>query len=250
MSTNHISDRSLVVLTAAVAPTVTPGVVRSDPKLRTMDYLTAIKSLCLKASPNSFQILLVENTGFDCQEFLDVAKTSNHEIEVLSYRESDEVQRMGKGMGEAAMFDRIGDWIEQREDEFARVIKVTGRLEVKNFNDTLLALPKSKFIRGRFTKDLAMFDTRYFMTSTAEWRVLCMGCQTEVDELNGVYIEHVLARRVRSAIDHGIVWNRFPWSPILRGVSATSGQRYGGVGGAIKQKFSDILVMNSGQRYF
>lgn len=224
--------RDLLLLTSTIEPGDVPHLVRALWADRRRDYLSAVEFYSNACSPSEVQLLFVENSGANVDDIRAVAAKHGHELAVISYVEDSVVSRRGKGNGEALMFDRVARWLSETSGEYRRLIKVTGRLSVKNINSILtfdLGRPRpSPYVCCRVTADFTVVDTKFFITDPAVFTKYFTGMEPEVSESTGRFLEHVCARRLARALSDDVLWLRFRRYPHFVGVSASTAVRYSG----------------------
>lgn len=219
--------KCLVVLTAAIEPRQVPFLVRADPELRRADYRSALRHYASELSPKSFSLAVVENSGAEIDDLKNIASDLGHDLHTLSYRESDDVQRQGKGNAEAKMFDAVADAFLRGNERFDRVAKVTGRLTVRNVRRLLEAPRPERHIGARIRFDRTQLDTRFFVTDSLTWCEYFTGLEKSVNEPEGVFLEHVAALASARAVFAGVEWSQLRPQPIIAGYSGSTGYRYG-----------------------
>src|SRR5664280_1954608 len=126
---------SLLVFTATVDPTVAPTVARRDPMLRLADYRQSLAVWLAQAERANWDILILENSGWEIGELLQEVspeRLKRLRIDSFSYVEQSDVTRLGKGVAEAKMFDRVSEFLQipRHGEKYESIIKITGRLTV------------------------------------------------------------------------------------------------------------------------
>jgi len=208
-------------MTATIDPGAMPMVARRDPQQRLRDYEWALGGWL--ASGGVRRIVFCENSGHDLASLKRLcAAYPQVEVEFLRIRGGGDVSR-GKGHAELGIIaEALG---QSRLIEAATVlVKCTGRLQVQNAPRVLDDIARGEFDvmctirrRGRFA------DSRLFAATPAFFREQLIPRSGQIDDSRGVYLEHVLARAVRAAVDAGGRWRPFPTRPRIAGISGTRG---------------------------
>ena len=68
-----------------------------------------------------------------------------------------------------------------------------------------------------------------------------MGLASEVNDSNGIYLEHAVFKRVCRAIADGFGWGRFSCLPRYEGVSGSDGVKYNSLLGRIKYYIFNLI---------
>jgi len=221
------ASKSLVVLTAALEPKQVPFLVRADHALRRRDYTVAMKHYASTLPADTFTLAVVENTGSDVDDLRTIASKFGHSLKTLCYTEEAAVQQRGKGNAEAKMFDAVSSVFLQEDSPYDRVIKITGRLVVRNIDRVLRVHHPERFIAARMSFDRRQLDTRLLMTDVQTWKDFFSGQDSQVDEAAGVFLEHVAALRTAEAIFAGARWCQLRPKPHFAGYSGSTGYKYG-----------------------
>jgi hypothetical protein len=224
-----MDSRFALLLTATVAPSAsTPYLNIRDPRRREAHYLEALARWC-KALPANWEIVVAENSGWPASRFTDVAERLGRAVHILEC--ADRGSRSGKGVGEAGLLDDFAasglagtcDWI----------FKCTGRLSVDNIATCLPQLDGDG-VCASILPSLTYMDSRFFGASREVFEEYFTGMGADIREDDVVYLEHVAARRMLSAIGAGHAFHPFPKIPYVVGHSASLGKSYNGASSRIK----------------
>jgi hypothetical protein len=214
--------RNVLLLTATVAPRETPDLRLRDPGRREADYLAALEQWCRSLSPE-WAVVVAENSGWPVSRFVDVGRKLGREVRVLEC--ADRGSHAGKGVGEAGLLDDFA------ESELARscdwIFKCTGRLYVRNI-DACLPLLEGGGVCGAIVPSLNHMDSRFFGASRDVFREYFTAMGGEIREDEGVFFEHIAARRMLSALGAGNVFRPFETLPYIIGRSASLDASYHG----------------------
>lgn len=221
--TMPVDDRTLsLLLTATIDPRNCVLVKRRDPLLRLEDYKRALR-LWL-AEPTVKRIIYCENSGFDLSELRRIAEHENYrgkEITILSQETPGQGER-GKGYGDIGIIGFVLSACGLREQDL--LIRVTGRYYIANMSNVVATIEERNDAdiftctprhNGTWIDSECYCGTRNFLEG-----YFC-GKQEEIDDSQGVYIEHVLAKSVRDACVNGFTHVIFSDPPETVGLSGT-----------------------------
>lgn len=206
------------------------GLALSDSTIRRSQYRTSIARWCQLLDHPQDRLVLAENSGADMQGvFGDAYSSLGGRCHVLECppptRES--VAR-GKGAMEAEMIDYVVARLPLSQQDL--VTKVTGRLLVVNFGriHPRDLEPASAVVRGPLGGGYV--DTRVLSAHAVVWQQCLAGMNADVDDREGIYLEHVVSDRLNRADRLGQAHiRRFRSRPKLIGSSGTSGNSYSSV---------------------
>lgn len=214
-----------ILLTATVTPQVLADLYIRDPAVRRRHYLESLRRWLPVAARHGATLVLAENSGEDLTRLareavgdvpsmlrlLNVPPPSTHEIS------------RGKGAAEAAMMDIFCAKFFDDPDE--AWYKVTGRLFVKNFSKCVPDhLPPNSAV-ARVAMNLQQMDTRFFGATAGLWHSHFTGAGSSVRDVDDVFIEKVIMRRMLTAMGEGAQLLRFGAQPAFVGRSGTHPDR-------------------------
>jgi hypothetical protein len=219
----------VLLLTATVAPGEIPDLKLRDPGQREAHYLETLARWC-GALPEDWAIVVAENSNWPASRFTDVGKQAGREVHVLEC--PDRGSRKGKGVGEAGLLDDFARCdLAQRS---GWVFKCTGRLYVHNVGTCLPSLGEGGGVCGAIVPSLNQMDSRFFGASPDVFREYFTGMGDEIREDEGVFFEHIAARRLLSALGAGHAFRPFKTLPYVVGRSASLDASYHG--GSVRVK--------------
>jgi hypothetical protein len=225
-----MDSRFVLLLTATVAPGEgTPYLNIRDPQRREAHYREALARWC-KALPAEWEIVVAENSGWPAARFTDVAERLGRSVHVLEC--ADRGSQAGKGVGEAGLLDDfVASGLAQRCDW---IFKCTGRLSVDNITKCLPPLDEGDGVCASILPSLTYMDSRFFGASRNVFEEYFTGMGADIREDDVVYLEHVAARRMLSAIGAGHAFRPFAKMPYVVGHSASLGRPYNGAINRVK----------------
>ncbi|OFW01646.1 MAG: hypothetical protein A3I61_03375 [Acidobacteria bacterium RIFCSPLOWO2_02_FULL_68_18] len=222
-----MSDETLV-MTATFRPAAdTPGLVVCDERERMVQYLCALVSWARPAHVRRIVFGENSNTRFDFSRVTQYLQAAGKEVEVLVFDGNREVVRFGKGYGEGEILEHV-----YRHSRLLRAApafyKVTGRLYVGNFD----AVSEATSTLDAFQRKVKQpkdgpprpckVVTTFFKCSLALFERRLVRAYTQVDDLHGVFIEHVYYNQLRE-----VDAPSFSVRPTLVGQQASTGRVYG-----------------------
>jgi hypothetical protein len=219
MDAHHV-----LLLTATVAPRETPDLSLRDPERRESQYFEALGKWS-KVLPPDWAIVVAENSAWPSSRFVEVGAQSGREVHVLEC--ADRGSEAGKGVGEAGLLD---DFAKSELAQGCRwIFKCTGRLFVGNLDTCLPSLEGDDGVCGAIVPALDHMDSRFFGASMAVFHEYFTNMGCEIQEDQGVFFEHIAARRMLSALGAGHAFRPFETLPYIIGRSASLDSSYHGL---------------------
>jgi len=224
---NNLSN-IIILLTACINPGAVTAVQRSDPMARLSDYKQALR-LWL-GSTGVQTIVFCENSGFDLTEIETICqqRDSRHKtVEVLGFAGQEFDPRLGKGYGEMGI---IAHAITRSRfiTPTSLVVKVTGRYFMRNIDKLLAAMIVARDIDVfcDMREALSVADSRVFGGSVRFIANYLLPMQEHINDSEGIYFEHILARSTHRAMADGLRWAMLPEAPRIHGISGTNGMAW------------------------
>jgi hypothetical protein len=206
-------------LTASIDPKNTPEVGRNSITLREDDYFITLEQF----SKLGLAIVFCENSGYHSEKIINFC--SQREIEYLSFISKESYK--GKGHGEKEIFDyAISNSKYILESDY--VIKVTGRLYIKNLSNIIKGLSlKSYFVSTNLTQNLTWSDSRLIIFKKEFYKDYFKPIlELYLDESKGLFFEFCLSRACHKVMADGHAWLTLPHYPIYVGHNASNNQNY------------------------
>lgn len=211
-----------VVLTVAIDVQVAAAVL-VDPAERAAQYRAALTAWDQVATQTGAGLHLLDCTGASSDRLRAELGPIVDRTVVTSFRPTPDLLARGKGAVEAAALD---EWMWTGPAAETTVFKGTGRLVVRNAARLLRAAPVAGVIARR-RADFSWVDTRFIGLRPATWRTTFSGMSKEIDDEQGVYLEHVAGYRLlRAVATREASWAPFAERPQFLGRSGTTGQQY------------------------
>jgi hypothetical protein len=219
-----------IVLTASINLNGT-FVKLTDAETRRRQYLEALAALLATADPIVGGITLIENTGADLTPFEQLIVRENpfqRKVELISLRLNDFPVEYGIGYGEFRLLDE-GIARSKLIGPGTHIVKLTGRLRVRNLTAILHRLPPSLDL----ALDIAPYkdprdgfvDTRLMVISQSFYTRRIAGMYQNVNGSQNITAEHCLYQVVRSSPGANIL-PRLPLEPRWSGYSGSTGMQY------------------------
>jgi hypothetical protein len=216
-----------ILLTATVTPQTTRILHVRDPQVRRQQYIESLRRWVRLAEQHVATVVFYENSGEDLDQLARDAfreQPGNLDLRSADAPDEDMVDR-GKGAMEAAMMDDFAATYSDRAPQDEVWVKCTGRLFVTNLDRCLPAPVPTCALMARLSLDLAHMDTRFFAATAGAWQAYLTGAGPGVDMKRGVFIEHVLAKRVLGGIADGASLVRLRAQPAFLGRSGSYADR-------------------------
>jgi len=203
------SAETAIVLTAAIHVSRSADAV-AQAAIRRQQYLTALRFYAGLAP-----VYFLENSGYDLLGDADFTSLAGVRLRQIPAQENE---GRGKGYRE---FHSLDIWHETEEDPPARILKITGRYIFANIKDLLeecRQTPDDVLVFDRYKND-DIAITSLFSASWMDYGKYISGLYREVDDPQGLWIEHLAYRALA-----GAPCRLFRHEPDVGGVSGSSGR--------------------------
>jgi len=214
-------DSIILLLTATIDPKDQIFLKRKNPIVRENDYLITLQKWLKKGS---FPIVFCENSGYSLNKINNLLETHhNLKTEVLQLNRKRYPNNLGKGYGELLIMKHaIFNSKIIKDSDY--VIKITGRYFINNIEKIIEPLTKKQniFVLADLKKNLTWADSRIFACKPPFILNYLAQFQDLLNDYEGFYLEHALARATLRAIADGYKWVPFPTKPIIIGYYGTS----------------------------
>jgi hypothetical protein len=199
-----------ILLTGTIIPH-SSFVVHSDPNLRRDEYIVAIKyysQFC--------PVYFLENSEYDI--FADPEFLSCTNVTVRKFPVSTQYSR-GKGFQEFEMIDK---WFETEKNPPRRIIKITGRYIIKNFQQIFSEccnVEEDICLIDLYRKPKVAISSLFSITRDNYFRYF-KGIYQECDDQKGFWIERILFKKITSS---NLKTRFFQHEPQVYGISGSLG---------------------------
>lgn len=217
----------LILLTACIRPEDNVPILKiKSAEVRLAQYKESLNFWLEKTKID--KIVFCDNSNYDLstEEFIDLAKKNNKQIEFLKFQGSTrEVIDFGKGYGEGEIlkFFIENSKLLVNEDYF---FKVTGRVKIENFNEIyelIKTKPQNYFNSNKIFDRRQSANTVFFLISTDVYKKYLLNIYQEVRDLDGIVLEKLVRREL---LENRIYSNNFPIYPMIDGMAAGPGIPY------------------------
>lgn len=215
MSSETRSEKRCLVLTATIKPNAIYS-VHTDVEARALEYLEAIRFYRANFSGDIF---LLENSEYDIWN--DARFAELHETKVICIVKMPPSDQFDKGKGYQE-FKMLDEFVLQYSNTYKTFFKITGRYILKNFRKLQKAKCKGIVI-DRYPK-LKIAITSHFLCDFNFYLTHFMGAYKDVNDKEGIYIEKVLYKILKSISPAGAGMSFFSANPRLLGVSGSTGR--------------------------
>jgi hypothetical protein len=226
-----------LILTATINPQRgLPGLVRTDPSTRLLDYLKAFEFYLKIPAHHLPRLVFTENSGSDVTPFREMADRlgGDREVIITSHQGLDHPAAYGRGFGEMKQIDKVIDQCPPVADlpEDSVIWKGTGRYILSNLVPLMDSMPKGAHLycdlRNRKHR---WFDMRFFACTLGTYRRILRGRYVDLrEDLHGESGWSSPEDKLRRIIDRylgepGIV-PRFLVEPCVDGVRGCDNLSY------------------------
>jgi hypothetical protein len=215
--------RPLILLTATVTPSFFADVALRDPGARLAQYQESLAWWISSSHTLGVDLAIAENSGSSLASWVPPSVTA------ISLPQQAESAR-GKGIGEVEMLLSAAAREEVKWGDRPWIGKCTGRLTLRNPSEVTPRQDLSDdFVSCRINGTLDQVDARLVFASPQIWTNYLLSQTADMNDSQGVYFEHVLARGLHRAMSEGVAFVPFSRVPRFLGTSGTSGLRYDSV---------------------
>ena len=185
-----------------------PDILQSDVQRRRDEYLAALR---FYRTELDLPIFFLENSSYDVEGDEDFQNLFEQGIELMKFPPSKHPEK-GKGYQEFEVLDQA---VSQLSEQYASIIKVTGRYIVENIKQ-LAGLSVSGIVADLHRK-MEVAITGCFIADRKFYTEYFAGLYQSCNDENGDWIERVLYQTIKQKE----LWARvdlFPENPIYKGV--------------------------------
>lgn len=240
----------IVLLTGTIRQDPTALAACIAPQVREKQYQRTLEALA-KSRTGVERVVFCENSdaGLKSFEYLfDLYQEKQRVLEIYKVPMPDKQVFMGKGWGEGIIIKWVLENVRSFK-EYSGFIKITGRYQVLNLKRIIEIIqrylqtnPGLKFVcqhpinerKPSVYTDLFWSDREFYIKNLLD-------VYKEVDDNNGVYLEHIMARhllRLCNSNEIGIL----PIPLIVRGTRGSSGRPYWSTLQIIKKHIKQTLL--------
>jgi len=212
--------RYCLLLTATIAPSNVPSLKRDKKFEREDDYIKSLKFWLSFHVP----IVFVENSNYN-SKIINELLENNDECEYLKFTST--TSYLGKGHGEAEIIKYAFN-NSRILDKCDTIVKVTGRLSIKNFSELIhySTYDKKFFVMSGFNSNLTFSDSKLIIAKKDFYTSYLIPESSRLDEEKSIYFEHIFAQAIHRCIADGHEWNLMDKTPLFAGFSGTGNVEY------------------------
>jgi len=207
-----VNHNTCILLTATVNP-AGPMVAQSNPQHRLAEY-EQVLNFYAESLPHD--IVFAENSGFDpAQSPVIQQYIQSGRVRFVATPPSEHPEK-GKGYQEFEMLDAV---VNQLDAQYQSFVKITGRYRVPNAAELIATTPAG--IRIDRHRKMKVAITGFFHSRVDFYRKHIYGIFRDADDEKGVFIEHVLYRKLAQLPGDQV--QLFQQNPDYHGVSGSHG---------------------------
>lgn len=213
----------IILLTGCINPNGMAFTTLTDTTTRLKQYVTAINYYLANTN---YPIVFSENSDTKINSYLS-SYTNNKRLELLSFKGNTNKDR-GKGYGEAEIIDYAlkHSVIIKSHKSNCSIIKITGRLIVKNINE--LIVNRFRFqdnwsIVASYNSDFSFLDTRIIIAPMDFFKSFTKH-KNHINDQTKNYFENVFSDCIKN--DSKYRYYPFYSEPLINGQSGTTGELY------------------------
>lgn len=208
-----------LLLTGTIKPSIVYALKRTSSTERENDYFNAISEWMKYKIP----IVFCENSNFDSNKIKGLI---GPDFEFIQYEEIEELTKKGKGFGEAKIMQYAMNKSKIiNSNDF--VIKVTGRLFVKNFKSIFKVANSMEYdIMAPLENKLKWSDSRLIIFKKTFYHQYFIKYSEKIDDSTGYCFERALACSIHELLSDNKKWEMLPFYPLFKGFSGTYNEKY------------------------
>lgn len=219
-----------LIITGCITPDEgVPYVAIQNPEVRKREYLETLEWAINQVDVDN--IIFVDTSDYKFDEewetkFISCKEKGIKSIELMSFKANqNEVNNRGKGYGEGEAIQYAINHSQLIDVEKDTLIKITGRLRIKNINQIIHGIRDYHMIIINLNYPYHnMLDTRLFILPFKMYRQFFEELYYNVDDCNWICLEHLFYRSVR---DNNIPISCTCRYPQFVGKSGSTGKDYG-----------------------
>ena len=217
------NNNIILLLTGTVNTYNKDFTLLNDPEKRKADYIDTINHY-LEAY--NYPIVFVENSDADLSGHF-TGQIKNGRLEILCFNGNNYPGEIGKGLGEMRCIKyAIHNSSFIHDDCF--IFKITGRYKILNsgsFINFYKRHPDAELIAD-LTNNFASSQSCIFGFRPFFAKDFLFKYESILNDSNGIYFEHALAKAVLAAMSDNINFYIFRYYPRIKAISGTTGKSY------------------------
>jgi hypothetical protein len=218
-------EKTCLIITGTVSPSNDVYALKLKNQNERMEqYISSIRYYILNTKIKN--IIFCDNSNTYSNEIdnlKEIARTKNKNFEYLYFLgNTQKVIEQGKGYGEGEIINYILD-NSQIIKYIKTIIKVTGRIKVKNLNLLLNLSKKNINYFNTIYTNLNICDTRIYIINIEDYKKYFINGYKNVDDRNRHWLEHEFKDIIKK---NNIKYKLFPILPNIDGISGSTGEKY------------------------
>lgn len=215
-------NKTTILMTACINPKGVTFVKIDNCNERFKQYIVSIIYWIINSNVNNIVFCDNSNYKFDYSFLYKLADMHNKILEVIIFDGNKESKLYGKGYGEGEIikYSIMNSELLSQSTEF---YKATGRVFIKNFDriKKVHCNDDNIFIKSKINSKL--IDTRFFKCNKEFYKKNLLDVYKEVDDINGVYLEHKYYECLYKVRNNIICFKEYP---IIIGKSGSTNMDY------------------------
>jgi hypothetical protein len=214
----------VILLTGTINASNIPNLKMTDAQKREDEYFKSIKKWLALPNP----VVFCENSNYNSEKINSLTKgLSSEKFEYLKFTTTQSY--LGKGHGEAEIIEFAFKNSQLLKGDVL-ICKSTGKNYVINAKAIINKMSSAPYCFNMVTaimkRSLTFADSRFFFFEKQFYYTCLLKNLDKIDEQNGIYFEHILARSIHCAMCQNKTWNMLPELPFYEGYYGSDGTRY------------------------
>ncbi len=219
LNNNHV----VLLLTGTVNTYNKDFTLLNNPKERKESYINTIRYYLKNYN---YPIVFVENSNEDVSSYF-TREIEHKRLEILCFNGNNYRQEIGKGLGEMRCIE-FGITHSSLITDNVFIFKITGRYKIANFRNFINFYnkhPDAELIAD-LTNNFTSSQSCIFGFKSFFAKNFLFQYSSILNDTNGIYFEHVLAKAVLLAISENINFYIFRYYPKIKAISGTTAKPY------------------------
>ncbi len=217
------SNNIIILLTGAINTYNKQFTSLNNPAERKADYINTIRYYLEKYN---YPIVFVENSDVNLSTYF-IKEIEQKRLEILCFNGNNYSGEIGKGLGEMRCIE-FGLSNSSLILESSFVFKITGRYKILNAGNFFKFYEKHSHVEliADLTNNFKSSQSCIFGFKPFFAKKFLFKYGPILNDTNGIYFEHALAKAVLSAISENLNFYIFKYYPRIKAISGTTGKMY------------------------
>jgi hypothetical protein len=224
VSSGFLANNNIIILLTGTINTYNKAfTLLNDPGKRKSVYINTIRYYL---ENYNYPIVFVENSHEDLSAYF-INEIEIKRLEILCFNGNNYPEEIGKGLGEMRCIE-FGINNSSLIQESSFIFKITGRYKILNMGSFINFYKKHPDVEliadltNNFkSSQSCIFGFKPFFAKRFLFKYISI-----INDTNGVYFEHALAKAVLSAISENVNFHIFRHYPRIKAISGTTGKAY------------------------